>query len=314
MGKYIIKRIGQALIVIFIVTVIVFSLMHFLPGDPIKLYLGDSATEDQIAYYTQIFGLDKPLYIQYFRWITGLFHGEMGLSIVYHTEVSDLLLKRAICTISVTIPAFIVSLIIGITLGVITATHRGKKLDSIITSISNFLIATPTFWVGMILVFVFALKLNWLPSQGYVSPIESPIGYIKNLIMPVTVLSLGYLASTVRQTRSSMLEVISQDYIRTARAKGLTEKKITYRHALRNALIPIITLLGNAVGMLIGGTVVIENLFNIPGVGALMLTAISNKDYLVAQNITFVVAVVVVLCNLIIDILYGYIDPRIRIE
>ncbi len=212
-----------------------------------------------------------------------------------------------------TVPAFILALILGVILGVVTATHRGKKLDSVITSISNVGIATPTFWIGIILVYILALKLNILPSSGYVSMTESGSGHIKSLIMPVFVLALGYLASTIRQTRSSMLEVVSQDYIRTARSKGLSENRVIYKHALRNALIPIVTMMGSAVGGLIGGTVVIENLFNIPGVGSLMLTAIMNKDYMVAQNITFLIAVVVVICNLAIDILYGYIDPRIRV-
>ncbi|MCC8151316.1 MAG: ABC transporter permease [Lachnospiraceae bacterium] len=313
MGKYILKRLGQSLIVVFIVTVIVFGLMHMLPGDPVKIYLGESATEEQIVYYTQMFGLDKPLYVQYAKWIVGLFKGEMGTSIVYHTDVSALLLKRVRCTLSVTVPAFVLALVLGVILGVVTATHRGKKLDSIITSISNVGIATPTFWIGIILVYILALKLNMLPSSGYVSMSESVGGHIKSLIMPVFVLSLGYLASTIRQTRSSMLEVISQDYIRTAWAKGLSGKTVIYKHALRNALIPIVTVTGNTVGGLIGGTVIIENLFNIPGVGSLMLTAIMNKDYMVAQNITFLIAVVVVVCNLAIDILYGYIDPRIRV-
>ncbi|MDO4284145.1 MAG: ABC transporter permease [Eubacteriales bacterium] len=314
MGSYVLKRLAQSLIVVVIVTVLVFGLMHLLPGDPIQIYLGDTATPEQISYYTQMFGLDQPLYVQYFKWISGLFHGEMGRSITYSIDVSELLIKRVACTLSVTLPAFLLALAIGIVLGVVSSTHRGKKLDSILTSIANIGIATPTFWVGMILVYVFALKLNWLPVQGYVSFAESPIGYLRCLIMPVIVLSLGHLASTTRQTRSAMLEVVSQDYIRTARAKGLPEHRVVYRHALRNALIPVVTMLGGAIGGLIGGTVVIENLFNIPGVGSLMMTAITNKDYMVVQNVTFVIAVAVVVCNLLVDILYGYIDPRIRVN
>jgi len=328
MGKYVLKRLGQSLIVVFIVTVIVFGLMHLLPGDPIQIYLGDTATEEQIAYYTKQFGLDQPLPVQYIRWIGGLFKGEMGRSITYSIDVKELLLKRVVSTLSVTFPAFVLALLIGICLGVITSTHRGKTLDSLLTSIANVGIATPAFWIGMILVYIFGLQLKWLPVQGYVPFSESPSGYIKCLVMPVivltlghlssntrqTVLTLGHLSSNTRQTRSSMLEVISQDYIRTARSKGLNEKTVVYKHALRNALIPIVTMMGGAVGALLGGTVVIENLFNIPGVGALMLTAIINKDYMVVQNVTFMIAVAVVICNLLIDILYGYIDPRIRVE
>jgi len=314
MGKYILSRLGQSLAVIFLVTVIVFTLMHILPGDPISIYLGETATPEQIEYYTQMFGLDQPLHVQYLRWIGGLLKGEMGRSITYSIDVKELLAKRVVCTLSVTLPAFFLSICIGVTLGVISATNRGKKLDSIITSCANVGIAIPSFWVGIILVYFFALTLKVLPVQGYTSFMENPIDYLRKLVMPVIVLSLGQIASLTRQTRSAMLEVVSQDYIRTARSKGITEKRVIYRHALRNALIPIVTLLGNSIGMLIGGTVIIENLFVIPGVGSLMMTSIINKDYMVVQNVTFIIALAVVLCNLFVDILYGYIDPRIRID
>lgn len=314
MVRYILKRLGQSVIVIFIVSVMVFVLMHSIPGDPVSIFLGDSATPEQIEYYTKEFGLDQPLYIQYFRWVQGLFHGELGRSITYQLDVKELLLERVACTVSVTLPAFIIAIVIGIILGVITSVNRGKPKDYILTSIANIGIATPSFWLGILLVYIFALKLKILPVQGYVSPSESLTGYLRCLVMPVIVLSIGHLASTTRQTRSSMLEVLSQDYIRTARSKGLSEKKVIYKHALRNALIPIVTMMGGAIGGLIGGTVVIESLFNIPGVGSLMLTAITNKDYMVVQNVTFFISVVVVIANLIVDILYGVIDPRIRIE
>jgi len=314
MGKYILSRLGQSLAVIFLVTVIVFTLMHILPGDPISIYLGETATPEQIEYYTQMFGLDQPLHVQYLKWIGGLLKGEMGRSITYSIDVKELLAKRVVCTLSVTLPAFFLSICIGVTLGVISATNRGKKLDSIITSCANVGIAIPSFWVGIILVYFFALTLKVLPVQGYTSFMENPIEYLRKLVMPVIVLSLGQIASLTRQTRSAMLEVVSQDYIRTARSKGITEKRVIYRHALRNALIPIVTLLGNSIGMLIGGTVIIENLFVIPGVGSLMMTSIINKDYMVVQNVTFIIALAVVLCNLFVDILYGYIDPRIRID
>lgn len=314
MGKYILKRLGQSLVVVIIVTVLVFGLMHMLPGDPIQIFLGETATPEQIEYYTQMFGLDKPLPVQYFRWIGGLFHGEMGRSITYSIDVKELLLKRVVSTLSVTLPAFLIALAIGICLGVVTATHRGRKLDTALTSIANVGIATPVFWIGIILVYIFALKLKWLPVQGFVSFAESPVGYFKSICLPVVVLAMGHLASTTRQTRSAMLEVVSQDFIRTARSKGLTERTVIYKHGLRNALIPIVTMLGGAVGALLGGTVVVESLFNIPGVGNLMLTAIINKDYMVVQNVTFMIATAVVIVNLLIDILYGYIDPRIRVE
>ncbi len=313
MGKYVIKRLGQSLIVLFIVTVLVFAVMHLMPGDPIKIYLGETATEEQIEYYTQQFGFDKPLYIQYLRWVGGLFKGEMGRSVLYSMEVSKLIPKRLAATLSVTIPAFLLSTVIGIALGILSATHRGRKLDSIISVFANLGIATPSFWVGMLLVLILSLKLKILPVQGYTPLTEDFTLGLKKLVMPVIVLSLGQIASKTRQTRSAM-EVISQDYIRTARSKGLKEKTVIYGHALKNAMIPIVTLLGMSIGGLVGGTVIIENLFVIPGMGALMMTAIINKDYMVVQNVVFVIALFVMLCNLLVDILYGYIDPRIRIE
>ncbi|MGB8452995.1 MAG: ABC transporter permease [Anaerocolumna sp.] len=314
MGKFILKRLGQALVVLFIVTIMVFLMMHMLPGDPVKIYLGETATPEQIEHYTKEFGFDKPLYIQFFKWILGLFRGEMGTSVTYKMDVSGLLIKRVITTLSVTVPAFILSIIIGVTLGVLAGTHRGKKLDSVISVFANIGIATPAFWIAMILVWVLAIKLKWLPVQGYTSLSENFTLGIKKLIMPVIVLSLGHITSLTRQTRSAMLEVVFQDYIRTARSKGLKEKVIISRHALRNALIPIVTLLGMSIGGLIGGTVIIENLFVIPGVGSLMMTAIINKDYMVVQNVVLIISFFVLICNLLVDILYGYIDPRIRIE
>ena len=314
MGRYILKRIGQSIIVLVIVTVLVFLVMHMIPGDPIAIYLGETATPEQIEKYTREFGLDQPLYVQYIKWVLGLFQGQMGRSISFSMDVTQLLPQRILTTLSVTLPAFILAVIVGVILGVLSATHRGKALDSVISVFANIGIATPTFWVGIILVYIFALKLGWLPVQGHTPLTEDFVKGIRQLVMPVIVLSLGSMASITRQTRSAMLEVISSDYIRTARAKGLKEKTVTLRHALRNALVPIVTLLGMSVGGLIGGTVLIEQLFSIPGVGSLMMTAILNKDYMVVQNVVFIIALFVMICNLVVDILYGYIDPRIRVD
>ncbi len=314
MGRYILKRIGQSIIVLVIVTVLVFLVMHMIPGDPIAIYLGETATPEQIEKYTREFGLDQPLYVQYIKWVLGLFQGQMGRSISFSMDVTQLLPQRILTTLSVTLPAFILAVIVGVILGVLSATHRGKALDSVISVFANIGIATPTFWVGIILVYIFALKLGWLPVQGHTALTEDFVKGIRQLVMPVIVLSLGSMASITRQTRSAMLEVISSDYIRTARAKGLKEKTVTLRHALRNALVPIVTLLGMSVGGLIGGTVLIEQLFSIPGVGSLMMTAILNKDYMVVQNVVFIIALFVMICNLVVDILYGYIDPRIRVD
>ena len=314
MGKFLIKRLGQSLGVLFIVTVLVFGVLHLMPGDPIQIYLGETATPEQIEIYTREFGLDRPVFIQYIRWIGGLFQGNMGMSIVFRVPVVDIIPQRIRTTLTLTIPAFVFATITGIFLGVAAAKNRNRFIDSAISVFANLGIATPTFWIGMIVVYIFSLRLNILPVQGFVPLTENFGESVRRLVLPVFVLSLGQIASITRQTRSAMLEVISQDYIRTARSKGLKEGNITFFHALRNAMIPIVTLLGGSVGRLVGGTVIMENLFVIPGMGSLMITAINNKDYMVVQNVVFIMALFIVICNLIVDILYGYVDPRIRVE
>ncbi|MDL2318866.1 ABC transporter permease [Eubacteriales bacterium OttesenSCG-928-A19] len=314
MIRYILKRLGQSLLVLFIVTVMVFLVMHMIPGDPIQIVLGDSATPEQIEFYTKEFGLDQPLHIQYIRWIAGLFRGEMGRSVSFSTDVKQLLGPRIVASLTVALPAFFLAVIVGVTLGILAATHRGKWLDSAISVVANIGIATPSFWIGILLVFIFAIGLGWLPVQGYTPLAENAGQSIRQLIIPVIVLALGPTASFARQTRSAMLEVISQDYIRTARSKGLKEKTITIRHALHNALIPIVTLMGMSLGHVVGGSVIVERLFVIPGMGTLLMTAITSKDYMVVQNVVLIIAAFVLACNLLVDILYGYIDPRIRVE
>jgi peptide/nickel transport system permease protein len=238
----------------------------------------------------------------------------MGQSIAFQQEVSSLISKRVGVTLSVTLPAFIIAVILGILLGVLAAVNRGKPGDSIITSIANIGIAMPQFWVGILLVYLLSLKFKWLPVQGYTPLSENFLLGLKQLIMPVTVLALGPLVAFTRQTRSAMLEVVQQDYIRTARSKGLKENSVIIGHALRNALIPLITMMGMAIGGLVGGSVIIEKLFVIPGIGSMLITAITNKDYLVVQNTVFLIAASIAVCNLLVDIVYSYVDPRIRID
>jgi peptide/nickel transport system permease protein len=314
MIRFFLRRIGQAIIVLFIVTIMVFFTMHAMPGDPVALFLGPSATTEQIAYYNAQFGLDQPVYVQYFKWITGLFRGEMGKSITFQRNITEMLEDRIQVTLSVAIPAFLIACILGITLGILAAINRGRPIDALITGIANLGVAMPAFWIAILCVFLFSLKLKWLPVQGYTPLNEDFIQGLRKLILPVFVLSLGPLVSFTRQTRSAMLEVIRQDYIRTARSKGLKEQVVIRKHALRNAFIPILTLMGMAIGGLVGGAVIIEQIFVIPGVGTMMVTAIFNKDYLVVQNVVLVVATSIMLCNLVVDFLYGYVDPRIRVE
>lgn len=311
-ASMIVRRILQSIIVLFIVTLLVFVLMQLVPGDPIINFLGPNATNEQIEYYTKLYGYDQPVLVQYAKWVLGLFRGEMGHSVHFNQDVSRLIFERFSMTLMIVLPAFIIAVILGLVFGIIAAQNRGKPVDSVISVIANLGMSCPLFWIGIICILVFALKLNILPVQGYVAFSQSPWQWFLHLIMPVGILSLSPIAQFTRQTRSSMLEVIRQDYIRTAEAKGVGQRTIMIRHQLRNALIPLITVMGVQLGALFGSTILTEKLFNINGLGNLMITAINAKDYMVVENGVFLIACIVAVCNLAVDILYGIVDPRIR--
>lgn len=316
MAAYIIRRLILAVIVLLITTVVVFLAMHLLPGDPILLKMTQSEVRstslEQIAFLKHQFGLDKPLIVQYFSWMGGAIHGDLGVSILYQDKVINSLKQSIPITAHIGALAELGGFIIGIPLGVICAVRRGKWLDTFITILANLGITVPIFWLGILLMYLFALELRWLPVFGYTSPFENFWLSTKQLIMPVFCLAVFPLAAIMRQTRSSMLEVMRQDYIRTAWSKGLTERLVVTKHAMKNGLIPVLTFVGLGITNIIGGSVLIETVFNIPGMGRLLVFSILNQDYTVTQGITLIIAVVVVLVNLLVDISYGWLDPRIR--
>lgn len=314
MLAYIARRLMQTVLVLIFVSVIVFSLMHLIPGDPALVILGDQATPEQIEALHRELLLDQPLWIQYLNWAGDVLQGNLGRSVSYQQSVTDLLATRLPITFHIGLVAFILSTAISIPAGILSAIRRGGWLDSIITLLTNLAMAVPVFWLGILGIYLFALKLGWLPVQGYTSPSENLALNTRQIIMPAMCLAIVPLASLARQTRSSMLEVIRQDYIRTARSKGLTEWAVITGHALKNAIIPVITLLGMQLRNLVGGAVLVEQVFNIPGMGRLMVSGVFNKDFVVVQGTVMVVAVVVALSNLLVDISYGYFDPRIRYE
>jgi peptide/nickel transport system permease protein len=294
----------------------VFFAMRFLPGDPILMVITPTEnrefTEQQIAQVKHEFGLDRPLVTQYFSWVNHALHGDLGISILDRTPVSEKLFRALPITLYIGLCAFIVGIIIGIPAGTICAVRRGTFIDTLVTSLSNIGITVPIFWLGLILIYVFGLYLKWLPVMGYTSPFTDFGMSTKQLIMPVICLALFPIASNARQTRSSMLEVMRQDYIRTAWAKGLKERIIIITHALKNGLIPVINLSGIGLSMIIGGTVIIEQVFNIPGMGRLTLTSITNQDYPYVQGIILLVAFTVSLVNLLVDLVCAWVDPRIK--
>ncbi len=316
MRTYIIRRIFLALVVLVLVSLLVFLAMRLLPGDPILIYISSGqmkeTSAEEIAILRHQYGLDKTLVNQYFDWVGSIFTGDFGTSMTQKLTVSALLKQKLPITLHLSILALVISIIVGIPAGILSAVRRGTWIDSLVTIIANIGITVPVFWLGIILIYIFSLNLGWLPVHGYTSPFEDLVKSTRQLVMPVFCLAIFSISSITRQTRSSMLEVMRQDYIRTAWAKGLKEQLVIYRHALKNGLIPVITLIGMSLSMVVGGSVLIETVFNIPGLGRLLVNAVFVKDYQVVQGFAFIIAIIVLLTNLIVDISYGWFDPRIR--
>jgi peptide/nickel transport system permease protein len=317
MTAYITRRLLQSLIVLIIVTLLVFFVIRLLPGDPITIYLAQNADiqampPEMLQELRHQYGLDKPIMVQYINWVGRIFQGDFGTSIYYKEKVGKLMLERFPVTLHLGVAALIVGAVLGVLAGMLAALRRGSWPDKVITPLTYIGITIPVFWLGILMIYTFGLKLNWLPISGYTSPTQDFWLSTKQIIMPVICLAAFGLAANARQMRSSMLEVNRQDYIRTAWAKGLGERIIIIRHALKNSLIPVITLMGIGVGVIFGGSVLVETVFAIPGVGRLLVSSIFGQDYVVVQAITFVIAVVVLVVNMLVDISYGWFDPRIR--
>ncbi len=316
MIAFFIRRFIQSIVVLFIVTVLVFLAMRLLPGDPIRMILTASSaeglTEEQIAQVRHEYGLDRPLVVQYFSWVNDIFHGNLGKSILQMVPVSDEVFRRIPITLHLGVLAFILGLVIGIPLGIVSAVRRGTWLDTVVTTVANLGITVPAFWLGYLLIFAFAMYWPLLPVMGYTSPFTDFWLNTRQLIMPVFCLALFPIASITRQTRSSMLEVMRQDYIRTAWSKGLKERGVIMKHALKNGLIPIVTLAGLGVPMIVGGAVLIETVFNIPGMGRLVVTSVLNQDYPYVQGVILIISAAVVFVNFAVELTYGWLDPRIR--
>ena len=306
------------ILVLLIVTLVVFFLLRLLPGDPVLMYLTQQdlqeITQEQIDFIKKDLGLDKPLPIQYFTWLGKTLTGDFGTSIIHRSPVIDDIVKRIPITLHLGLLAFILSIIIGIPLGVIAAVTRGSWLDNVVTALGNLGITVPSFWLGILLIYFFGYQLNWLPIYGYTSPFKDFWLNTRQIIMPVFALAIGPVATGIRITRSSMLEVLRQDYIRTAWSKGLGETLIIIKHALRNGLLPVVAMKGMSLAAIIGGSVVIETVFSIPGMGRLAVEALFSQDYPVVQATVLVIAFFTLLANLVVDLAYGWLDPRIRYE
>jgi peptide/nickel transport system permease protein len=267
---------------------------------------------DQLEELRIQYGLNKPLMVQYFDWVAGIFRGDFGDSIIYKQSVGRLLKERFPVTLNLGIPALIVSSILGIIAGIIAAIWRGKWPDKIVTPLSYVGLTIPVFWLGILMIYFFGLQLRWLPIAGYTSPFDDFWLSTRQLIMPVICLSVFGIAANARQMRSSMLEVIQQDYIRTAWSKGLPGRLVILKHALKNSIIPVVTLIGFGVGIIFGGNVLVETVFTIPGIGFLATQSVLGSDYIVVQSITLLMSVIILTSNLLVDLSYAWLDPRIR--
>ncbi|MER9477221.1 ABC transporter permease [Mesorhizobium sp. M0520] len=312
MGVYIFRRMVSTIAVMAMVGIFVFLLLRLVPGDPAGIIAGDTATAEMIAGIRDQLGLNDPLPIQFIRWVRDMLGGDFGISIFSGRPVLQLISQRLEPTLSLSILTMILSVTVGVSFGILAAWRSGGLIDRLLTAFSALGYSVPVFVIGYFLIYLFAIRMHWLPVQGYV-PIHAGAGpWFAHLVLPTVALGLGFIAFIARITRASMLEVLSEDYMRTAAAKGASSYAMLFRHALKNAGVPILTVIGISFAYLIGGVVLTETVFNIPGIGRLVVDAINNRDYPIIQSVLILTSGLYVLINLIVDLAYTLIDPRIR--
>jgi peptide/nickel transport system permease protein len=312
MWAYIVRRVLATIPVMAVVALFVFSLLYIAPGDPAAVIAGDQATPDDVERIRASLGLDRPYLVRFADWLWDIMRGDLGTSIFTNLPVSTMILQRIEPTLSLMVVTIVLSVTIAVPMGVVAAWKQGTLADSAVMGFAVLGFSVPVFVVGYVLAYVFALELDWLPVQGYTPIAQGFFPWIENLILPAIALGTVYIALIARITRATMLEVLSQDYIRTARAKGVGQRAILFLHALKNAAVPIVTVIGIGIALLIGGAVVTESVFAIPGLGRLTVDAILRRDYPVIQGVVLLFSFVYVLVNLVIDLLYTLFDPRIR--
>jgi peptide/nickel transport system permease protein len=312
MWFFILKRVLATIPVLVIVAFIVFLLLRLAPGDPAVVIAGDYATPEQIAAIRERLGLDQPLLMQFLIWGGRLLQGDLGISIFTNLPVTTLIGQRLEPTMMLSLVTIIYSTLVAVPLGVLAAWKEGSWIDRAIMILSVIGFSVPVFVVAYVLIYGFSIELKWLPVQGYKSPFTDFFGFLRQSVLPVLALSAIFIALIARMTRASVLEVLQEDYIRTARAKGQVESKVLLVHALKNAAVPIITVIGLGVALLIGGVVVTETVFNIPGLGRLVVDAVQKRDYPIIQGLILFFSFLYVMLNLLIDIIYTLVDPRIR--
>ncbi|QFR01728.1 ABC transporter permease [Streptomyces phaeolivaceus] len=312
MFRFIVTRLGSAVIVLLSVSVLVVLLVRLMPGDAASAILGDQATPESIARVRAELGIDRPVYSQYLDWLGAALQGDLGRSLVTSVPVTEAISDRLSVTVWLSVTSLVVALVLGVALGTAAALRAGGRADRIVSAGTAFAVAVPHFWLALVMVLLFSLKLEWLPATGYVALGQDPAEWARGLVMPVTALALGPTAIIARQTRSTMVDILQRDYITAAQGRGIRLPRLIGKHALKNAAIPIVTSLGLIASVLVGGTVFIELVFAMPGIGQLLITAVQSRDLPVIQGVITCVAAVVVLVNLLVDLSYGWLNPRTR--
>jgi peptide/nickel transport system permease protein len=312
MVAYLLKRILAAIPVIVIVALFVFLLLRLTPGDPAAILAGDNATPEQLERIRSALGLNEPLYMQFFTWASKLLHGDFGVSLISQVPVMKMIGQRLEPTLSIAIATMVLSIAVAVPLGVLAAWKHGTWIDSAVMALSVIGFSVPVFVIGYELIQIFSIDLRWLPVQGFRSLSRGFEPFFRYAVLPTLTLSFIYMALIARMTRTAMIDVLGEDYVRTARAKGIAESAVLFRHALRNAALPVITVIGSGFGLLISGVVVTESVFNLPGLGRLTVDAVLARDYPVIQALILLTSGLYVLINLLIDVAYTILDPRIR--
>ena len=312
MLAFIVRRVAIIVPTLLFVTILIFSLQQLLPGDPAVVLAGEERDPNVVAYLREKLHLDEPLPVRYLYWIKGVLHGDLGESLRMQKPVRELILEKLPVTIELAAFAMVIALLIGVPMGILSAVRRNTAWDYAANAIALWGLSTPNFWLGIMLILLFSVTLGWLPASGFVSPFEDLKANLAALVMPAFVLGNAIAAVLMRHTRSAMLQVLSSDYVRTARAKGLSERGVILKHALRNALIPVITLGALELGTLLSGAVLTEQVFTIPGFGKLIVDAVFNRDYAVVQGVVLFTATAYITLNLLADIAYYFVNPRLR--
>jgi peptide/nickel transport system permease protein len=314
MGAFLLRRAGQSLVTLFLATIVVFFGIRALPGDPALALAGEERDPTALAEVRAQYGLDQPIAVQYWRWLREVVTGNLGESLRTGISVSETILSRIPVTLELALLSLLVAIVFGVGAGVLAAVRRGSLMEWLANLAALLGLSVPSFWLGIMLILVFAIILGWLPASGYVSPQTDLVGNLQRMVLPSLVLGAQFAAILMRQTRSAMLQSLGADYVRTARAKGLSERQVVFGHALRNSLITVLTLIGLRLGLLISGAIITEQVFVIPGFGRLLVEAVFTRDYPIIQGVALVSATAYIVANLSVDLLYSVANPRIRLQ